>query len=99
MAISELPAHVLKVAANKIAQGKTIEEVRERIPALSPEISTNKSGSPKFNDIKISKMVGDMARAIEERSKAHGKSDEYKACYKAMEVLDASWKRWLKASV
>ena len=89
--LSKQPDNIVKAAATKLGDGKAFDEIS--IPA-----PRKKNGAPVYDDRKIGEVIAKLTRAFTARAKALGKSKEWEACDKAIEVLDASWKRWQKSS-
>lgn len=90
LSLSNLPESILAVAAQKIADGKLMSEIKENLPQTQPTHRRAKS----LDDKDIARSIGALVRAITARAKIHGETREYRACEKALELLDASWRAW-----
>lgn len=87
-ASEDVPDSVIKIVAAKLAQGKSLEEIKDRIPVIT------RPGKPKFDDRKIEGQIGVLSRAFAARTKAMGKSKESEACDSALEELTQAWAKW-----
>jgi hypothetical protein len=57
--------------------------------------SDSQNGAPVFKDQIIQELIGKLARAFSERSKAYGgDSPEYRDVRQALNHLEAAWNRW-----
>jgi hypothetical protein len=76
-------------------QNKAVKEVRSGKAKTVRAAAKPKTGKPLYDDRKIHKILGTLAREFNTRSKVHGgETKEYKDVRQQWENLNAAWKRW-----
>jgi hypothetical protein len=82
------PAVIQKAAAKSVKSGesKTLREGARK--------AKSKNGQPFYDDRKIQGLIGKLARSLDERGAAYGKSREYDDCLDKLDKLLSAWNRW-----
>jgi hypothetical protein len=86
--VAKEPAAVQKAAAKSVKAGesKTLREGARK--------AKKKNGQPFYDDRKIQGLIGKLARSIDDRGEAYGKSKEYDDCLDKLDKLLSAWNRW-----
>jgi hypothetical protein len=91
-AIANEPKTTQATAVAAVKKGKT--------RTAKAAVAGRKAGQVVYDDRKIDDLIGKLPRALDDRHKAHGKRHptEHADCLAKLNLFEAAWKRWQKAS-